>query len=241
MPAYGDLASGKNRWGQPTKPKNQSYITGRPNTVAPPTPAAKPPDTSLPLDPTYDATIGGLQRKRDTTISQLEGQKPRVLADYGYTASGYDSSGAPTGLAFDPNNPFSRAALAKRTYDQTQSGTTNSMAARGQLYSGAREQATAGNEFNYQQGTDALLKALTSSLVGIQSGKTNAGVDFELGAGQAYGDRITRAQNTPPSSPPTPAAPVGNPYPPGTKEWAAYAVKHKESWKQEAGKWKKVN
>jgi hypothetical protein len=240
MASWGDLAN-KNRWGQPTKPKNQSYVTGQPNTVAPPPPAAKSPDTGLPIDPTYEATIGGLQRKRDDTVSQYEAQKPKVLADYGYTASGYDSSGAPTGLAFDPNNPFSRAALAKRTYDQTQAGTTNSMAARGQLYSGAREQATAGNEFQYQQGTDALLKALTSSLVGIQSGETNAKTDYELGAGSAYGDRITRAQNTPPSPPPTPTVPVGNPYPPGTNQWAAYAKQHGESWKQVNGKWKKVN
>lgn len=148
------------------------------------TPGAQPPD------PVLEGMIGALGRRRDETISGLEAQKPQALASYGYTASGYDSSGAPTGLAFDPNNPFSQAALAKRNYDQRQTGTTNSMAARGQLYSGALTSAKAGNELGYQQTTDALQKALTRLLVGIARGEGAARTDYETGVAQARGQRM---------------------------------------------------
>jgi hypothetical protein len=230
-------------WGTPTQ-KNTSYVTGQPNTKAPQTPpAASSGGSGLPLDPTYQATIGGLQHKRDDALAQYAGQRPKVLADYGYTASGYDAQGNPLGLAFDPNNPFSRAALAKRTADQVKAGTQNSMASRGQLYSGALEQAQAGNEFNYQQGSDALQKALVGALGGIAAGERGAKTDYELGAGQALGESVGRAQNAPPTPPPAAAAPAGrpnaggNPYPPGTSEWAAFASQHGQSWKQTGGKW----
>jgi hypothetical protein len=248
MASWGDL-SYQSRYGKPKKlpNTNQSYVTGQPNTIAPPTPAAKPPDTGLPLDPTYQATIGGLQHKRDDALSQYAAGRPRTLADYGYTASGYDSSGAPTGLAFDPNNPFSRAALAKKTFDQSKAGTTTSYAARGQHLSGAYNRAQRNVEFGYQQSSDTLQKGLINALVGIAQGERGANTDYEIGAGQAFGDSVTRAQNTPPSPPPAAAAPAGlagaggNPYKPGTSEWAAFASKNGQSWKQVGGRWFRKN
>lgn len=224
--------------------KNTSYVTGAPNTKAPAAAAApSQAGSGLPLDPTYEATIGGLQKKRDELLAGYTAQRPRVLADYGYTAAGYDSSGAPTGLAFDPNNPYSRASLAKKVYDQNQAGTQNSMAARGQLYAGSLDSAKAFNESRYQQGSDALLKSLTEQLVGIAQGERGAKTDYELGAGQAYGDSVSRAQNAPPA--PVAAAPAAqsggsayNPYTPGTPQWAAYAKQHGQSWKTDSkGRW----
>jgi hypothetical protein len=237
--SWGDL-SYQNRYGQPY---GQTPAPASKPAAAPVGPAAVSTSGSgLPLDPAYDAAIGGLQHKRDDALAQYAGQRPKVLADYGYTASGYDAQGNPLGLAFDPNNPFSRAALAKRTADQVKQGTQNSMASRGQLYSGALDQAQTGNEFRYQQGSDALQKALVEALGGIAQGERGAKTDYEIGAGQALGESVGRAQSTTPSPPPAAATQPGgsayNPYTPGTPQWAAYAKQHEQSWKTDSkGRW----
>lgn len=202
---WGDTSFG-NRYGRPS---GQSAASKPKPAAAAAPPAASSAATSaggLPLDPVYDSQIAGLQRQRDDSLAQYSGQRPKVLADYGYTATGYDSSGAPTGLQFDVNSPYSRAALAKRTYQQQQSGTLNGMASQGQLYSGALQQRQAGDEFGYQQGSDALQKALVEALVGISQGERAAKTDYELGAGQAFGESLGRMGQTTPSLPPSPVA-----------------------------------
>lgn len=159
---------------------------------AAPTPAPAVP-SQPPLDPALDAIIAGLGRSRDTTISGLEAQKPQVLARYGYKATSYDQTGAPVGLTFDPNNPYSEAALLKRRYDQTQAGTTNSLAARGLHNSGAFRHARATNEFGYNASSDALIKALTAVLTGIAGSEQTARTNYETGVAQARGQRMPTA------------------------------------------------
>jgi hypothetical protein len=144
---------------------------------------------ALPVNPALDAIIGSIISGRESTISGLEAQKPQVLADYGYKASGYDSAGNPLGLSFDASNPYSRAALLKRNYDQQQTGTVNSMASRGQLYSGALQNAKASNEHGYNVADNALIQALTRLLVGIagreQSTRTGAETQIAQARGQS--------------------------------------------------------
>lgn len=100
------------------------------------------------------------------TLGDVTRQQNQALLDYGYNAS-FDPSGSLTGLSVDPNNPFSRAALLKRSYDQAQTGATNSLAAQGQLYSGALQNARNRNTFNFQQGSDALQKSLGNLLADL--------------------------------------------------------------------------
>ena len=126
-----------------------------------------------------EGLIAGRTAQRDSTLAGLTARKPQVLADYGYTATGYDETGAPTGLTFDPNNPFSKAALLKKNYDQQQAGTQNSMAARGQLYAGSLRNQTASNEFGYQGNNDALVKALTAALVGLAGQERSARTTYD--------------------------------------------------------------
>lgn len=203
---WGDTSFG-NRYG---KPSGQTKAAPKPPAAPAPASASNTGSAGgLPLDPVYDSQIAGLQRQRDDSLAQYSGQRPKVLADYGYTATGYDSSGAPTGLQFDVNSPYSRAALAKRTYQQQQSGTLNGMAAQGQLYSGALGQRQAGDEFGYQQRSDALQKALVEALVGISQGERAAKTDYELGAGQAFGESLGRVGQTTPTLPPPIAASSG--------------------------------
>lgn len=166
----------------PTGPAKGLPATPAPS--APAAPAAPPPDPAL------DGLIAGILRNRDTTVGQLEAQRPQVLADYGYKAAGYDPTGAATGLTFDASNPFSKAALLLRNYNQQQSGTKNSMASRGQLYSGAFTRGKRENEFGYQRNDDALKKALTSALTGIAGGIAGAKTKADTDISQA---RLSRA------------------------------------------------
>jgi hypothetical protein len=169
--------------------------------------------SGLPVDPVYDQQIGGLQRRRDDALAAYAAQRTTGLSDYGYQAS-YDAQGNATGLAYDPNNVYSQASLARKSYQNAKRGTGNSMAAQGQLYSGALTNAQNTNDTTFSVGEDARQKSLLRFLAGIKTGETNAGTDYELGAGTAAGDRLSRASSSPLYDPSTgadtttPAAPA---------------------------------
>jgi hypothetical protein len=76
---------------------------------------------------------------RDDTIAGLKQARTSGLSDYGYTeTTGPD--GLPQ-IAFDPNNPYSQAALLRKHYQQAKLGNTTSYAAAGQLYAGSLQNA----------------------------------------------------------------------------------------------------
>lgn len=161
------------------------------------TPAYKPPAaaggldlSNLPLDPTYDAQVGGLTKTRDTTLAGIKQQRTGTLLDYGYTESGDASK--PT-IAFDPSNPNSVAAQMKKRYDQAKAGNTNSMASRGLLYSSALTNAQGATDSGYSTASDQLQKKLIAFLLQNTNAQTQAQTDFETGAGAAFGDRVSRA------------------------------------------------
>lgn len=160
------------------------------------TPAAAAGPAALPPDATYEQILGALQRKRDTTLSQLAGDRTRTLLDYGF-----NENAATGALSYDPNNPESKAAQLKKHYDQSRSGTGITMAAQGQLYAGSYQNAQDSLNRNQLSSEDQLSKALTNYLSGNTSAKTGAQTDYELGAGQAYGDRVARAPANPLYSP----------------------------------------
>jgi len=174
-------------------------------TAAPSAPAGPAP---LPVDPVYQNQLGGLARSRDDALTGLAGEQTRALSDYGYNAS-FDASGGVSSLAFDPNNPFSQAALLRKHYQQSKSATTNSMASRGQLYAGALQTALDRDDVNFQQGDDRLQKALTGSLSDISDRRRRALADYEFGAGSALSESVGRAQENPLYEPTPPSKPAG--------------------------------
>jgi hypothetical protein len=206
------------------KPKSLASVLGgrAPNslqssaarTLNPPpsAPVASPPSASaassgpppLPPDATYDQQVAAYGQRRDDTIAGYEGQKTSALADYGYGAT-YDADGNVASLTVDPNNPYSRAAQLKRSYDQSKTGTTNSLAARGQLYSGAMTNAQDANDRGYLQGQNDQQESLGAILAGIIGGERTARTDYQTNAAGAYGERVGRVPDDPLYSP-TPAA-----------------------------------
>lgn len=162
--------------------------------------AAAPGPTPLPPDASYDATVAGLQRTRDDTLAALSGQRTQTLGNYGYNAQ-YNPDGSVASVAFDPSNSFSRAALARTRYQQSKTGTQNSMAAHGNLYAGSLLSAQAQNDTNFNQQDDALQKQLGAALAAILGGERTAKSTYETGVGQAGADRITHAGDNPLYSP----------------------------------------
>lgn len=140
-----------------------------------------------PNDPDYDAQIAALAKQRDAIKSGLGGQRVQGLLDYGYLE---DASG---NLSFDPNNPFSRAALLLRNYQQSSRGATTSMAASGQLYSGALQRQQENQAFNFNTSDDAMKKALAQFLAGNTAAAGQADIDYDLAAAAAGGARTQRA------------------------------------------------
>jgi hypothetical protein len=101
-------------------------------------------------DSAYDAQVAQAARDRDNEIALATGDADLLRRTYGYAGE--------NDFTIDPNNPFGRAQLLKRQYDQSKAGTQNSYAARGQQTSGAYGRMQNQNLFGYQQGSDALQK-----------------------------------------------------------------------------------
>ena len=74
--------------------------------------------------------------RRTNTLAGLTQQRTSGLTNYGFTEA--PGTGA---LAFDPNNPFSRASLLKKNYDISRARTGGQMASGGQLYAGVYQTA----------------------------------------------------------------------------------------------------
>lgn len=148
----------------------------------------------LPFDATYDSQVGLNTRNYNDTITGLDAQGQQTLRDFGLD---------------DPSDPFSRAKALERAYHQRETGTTNSMAARGQLYSGANQSAHDSNTYGFLAGTDALRKEQNNVLGLIERKRQQAGSARDQGNIDALSASTDRAVNTPvnPLDVPAPKAP----------------------------------
>jgi hypothetical protein len=199
QPKTGVFGSGGG-WTQPNPtlaPSWNAPANSVPAISAAPAPAAPPPPTAEQkqaaatsfLTPHATALKGFNTSARDNIFADLTKSAGYAQADYGYTGQDTNGDGIPdSGFNVDPNNPFSRAALLQKRYTEAKQGTTNSMAAQGQLYSGALQTAQDENSFQNQAGIDENQKAFNRYLDSLISGRRdaslatereNAGIDWE--------------------------------------------------------------
>jgi len=155
---------------------------------------------NLPPDASYDAAVALLQRQRDEGVAGIIGERSRTLSDYGF------QEGPNGAITFDPNNPFSKASVMKKTYDTNRRATGQTMAAGGQLYAGSYQGAQDLINRNQLQSEDALTKNLQAFLARNTGQQKEAGTNYEIAAGQAYGDRVGRFQSNPLYGPATAAS-----------------------------------
>jgi hypothetical protein len=128
----------------------------------------------------FDAALTARQNLARTSyqnrIAGIAAQEPMVRRRFGFTEQGQ----------IDPSNPFGRAQLLKRSYDQSQRGTTNSLAARGQLYSGALQRQKEENQFNYQANDAALRGLYGQEMAGLSAARFAAQDQFNREMADAY-------------------------------------------------------
>jgi len=142
----------------------------------------------LPWDTAYEQTVGNINKGRDNALAQNTYQANQLGQSYGYSLD--PVSGA---VAEDPTNPFSKAALLRQSYERSRAGTTNGMAARGQLYSGALQNAQNYNALNYTQSSDTNQRDFRNAAQSLLQGRldTNTGADSQID--QAGWSRYDRA------------------------------------------------
>jgi hypothetical protein len=151
--------------------------------AAVPTPApagAAAATLPAPIDPSYGANVNAAQRNLTTTLQEDEAQRAQLGSTYGL---GVDSAG---NVVDDHSNPYSRAAALQTAYDNSVRGTNNAMAARGQLYSGALQNAQNYNAHQNLMGRDALVREFRNA--------QSALLKRDLSARNAYEDSISAAE-----------------------------------------------
>jgi hypothetical protein len=146
---------------------------GPPAAAAPPEAPAAP--RQFAPDSTYNNDTAFNRKTYDDTISGLDDAE-RV------TKFQYD----------DPTNPYSRVATSKREFLQRGTGITNSLAARGQTFSGAHTRQLANNRYNEEQSAAGMKAAYEAALAEIKAGRTRAGTALEGADLEAWKAAMTR-------------------------------------------------
>lgn len=169
--------------GTPYSPVYGSITPSQPKPAA--APAAPKPGPSVSQTPNvnfkdaqWTQDTGGIITGVGQTASEFGAKVPEVT----YDEKGNPIVGSasvdwsnPDGVA--KLNPFSRAALLIRSYQQGVQGTSNSYAARGQHSSGAYQRAQGSNAFGFEQGKSGINSALQNFITGANQGLGQATIN----------------------------------------------------------------
>lgn len=178
--------------------------------------AAAAPVAPPPINPQFGADVNSAQRNLDTTLQIDQAQRSQLGSTYGF---GVDAAG---NTIDDHTNPFSRAAALQTAYDNAVRGTTNSYAARGQLYSGAIQNAQNLNATNNLKGRDALIREFMAARTALDNTDLQAKNAYQSAIEAAQAAAVQYALDHQPDAvvpavppamlPPPPAASANHPY-----------------------------
>lgn len=157
--------------------------------VAPPGASSAPATGTgqLPWDAQYETQSGLLNRNFQNQEAALAQQETDTRSQYGFDAQ-YAS------------NPLTKANLLQRSYEQGRLGATNSMAARGQLYSGATSNALGYEDFNHASNYNNLQTEYQGLLNKISQGHISDRQGLDEGVANAKADALSRALAQDPES-----------------------------------------
>lgn len=146
----------------------------------------------MPVDPAYDSAIGSAQHGLTTGLLGAGYRRAQLGQTYGL---GQRADGT---VFDDVSNPYSLAAEQQKAHDRAVRGTQTSMAAQGQLYSGAFQNAQNANAQTALRNRDSLVRSFQAAQQDISNDEQGIlGEHFGATAG-AEAERIARAlQNRP--------------------------------------------
>ena len=131
-----------------------------------------------------------------TDLAGLAQQRTQGFGSYGFTEGAVDPTTGLTGIGvFDPNNPFSKAALLKKTYNTNRARAAQTMGSSGQLYSGAFQNQQDLVNRGQLQDEDALQKSLIGFLAENQTARERAQDTYHERVAGAHGERIGRLES----------------------------------------------
>lgn len=156
---------------------------GIPASAAPAPAAAGPPVTPQPFDPVLES-----QKLGATWNNQLAGSEAGYQRGETAWGTGYNADGS-----LNTSNPYSQAMLLQDSYKRGITGTNNSMAAAGQLYSGARVNAQAHNDRVYAEGSSALKDQARQTYHGLDFGQLQTFGQNALGTSDADYQALRRS------------------------------------------------
>lgn len=170
----------------------------KPGTTPPPGPP-KVPAPPVPTDPRIDALYSdettGLRTEYGNSLTDITFDENKTAGRYGFVI-GRDAQGNATfnsaNPAVDPADPFSKMSLLQRSYEQAKTGTTNSMAAQGHLYSGSLRNAQTENTYQMDLGKNSLISEFQDYIEQSTRGRRAAGTDYSAGVANAAGRRLDR-------------------------------------------------
>lgn len=210
LPGLNRRKTGNARGTQPVAPKPKPTPTPGPAARTGPAPRAVwAEQNKLPWDTAYQTGVNAATHTRDTALSNADYGIGNLGQTYGYSADAQGNAARvdPHDLAY---NPFSKAALLDRNYQQTQ----NSASIRHHGYTGALENADHESQFQYNRGDDAVKREFLGTFQGLQASKASANDSWETTVAGLQGDATTRALATPPESATVGAKPEVAPVPP---------------------------
>jgi hypothetical protein len=141
----------------------------------------------MPWDSQYELSAAGAEKNYGDSMAYLNSKRLQAQQAYGIDPGFNDYA----------NNPFSRAALLRKSWDTNVRGTTNSYAAQGQLYAGSVHNAQHANRFNYDQGYDELNRSYLADLGQIDREGAEAAERREAAINDAGWQRLQSAQDDP--------------------------------------------
>lgn len=162
-PTQGTVTGSKPHLGTPAAPGF---------TPAPPPPAVAQPQ---PVDTAFEQAKLTANRNVALSNSETAYQTGNLNFDYGYNPDG----------TINTANPYSRAALYQLQYENQARGTTNSLAAQGQLYSGALENQRGIDSTGYAINEAQNRLAYQRGLHALQAGKLGTYAQNALGVSDA--------------------------------------------------------
>ena len=193
-----------------------SAVLPKPRPGVPPVggaPAAAPPApvaAVMPVDPGYDAAIGAAGYNLQSALLNTQYQRGQLGSTFGL---GLDANG---NTFEDVSNPYSRAANFQKQYAQSQRGAQTSMAARGQLYSGAYQNAQNANADTFSRNKDQNIREFMAAHQSLAGAERAAQGEYLGGVAGAESERIGRAlaaRPDPMTVAPAPLPPAPKPKP----------------------------
>ncbi len=146
-----------------------------------------PAATQLPWNAQSESEIGLANRNYNDTDARLTQEDYAARSEWGF-----DKEFA--------SNPLTRANLLKKAYDSSRLSATNSMASRGQLYSGATSNALGYADFNNLQNTDKEMRAYQAERNRIQQDRLSATRDRDESIAAAHARALEGALGEDPDS-----------------------------------------